>query len=343
MPSVLGLDLGEHTFRGVEIERNKKGVFLTHSGVYDNPKLSFDSEERSAEKEYIHAIKDFVKESGFTTTKVILSLNEKEIFMSVISVPQMNDKELKSSITFEAEQYIPLPLKDVNLSYQKLDIPSNDAGRINVQLVAAKKDVIQKYIQTVKEAKLTPVGVEPEAMSIARSLSEPENSSATLILHLGYKQSLIIIALKGYVVFTRTLSVGGDAMTRALEQSLNLDYIQAEEYKKVYGLNQDQAEGRIYNILKPMFDGITAEIGRSQVFFTTHHPGVSINKVLLSGGAALMPGLLLYMANNLSLEVELANPFAKLDFSKEVQNKKDWHIENGPQFTVPIGLALKEI
>ncbi len=342
MPSVLGLDLGQHTFRAVEIEVSKKGTFLNHYGVYDNQNIDFDGTDADSQKEYSHAIKEFIKDSGFSTPQVIISLEDKDIFMRVISVPQMSDKELSSSIMFEAEQYIPLPIKEVNLSYQVLDIPTNEPGRVSVQLVAARKDIIQKSISLVKEAKLTPVGIEPEALSIGRALGEASDASANIILHLGYRKSLIIVALKGFVVFNRTLSIGGDAMTRALSQALNLDYIQAEEYKKAYGLMQEQAEGRIYEVIKPMFDSINDEIGRAQVFFTTHHPGVTINKVLLSGGTALMPGLLLYMANNLSLEVELANPFKKVAFSKDLESKKEWLMENGPLFTAPVGLALKE-
>jgi type IV pilus assembly protein PilM len=272
----------------------------------------------------------------------VLALEEKDIFMRVINVPGMSDKELRSSITFEAEQYIPLPLEEVNLSYQKLEIPTSQKGKISVQLVAAKKDVIERYIKIVKEAKLIPVGVEPEALAIGRALTSKNDGEANLILHMGFQKSLIIITLKNSVVFTRTLSSGGDAMSRAIAQNLNLDYMQAEEYKKAYGLNQDQADGKIYEALKPMFESIISEIGRAQMFFTTHHPGVNINRVVLSGGTALMPGLLLFMANNLNVEVELANPFANMNFSKDIANKKDWHIQNGPLFAVPLGLALKE-
>jgi len=343
MPTVLGLDLGRHTFRAVEIERSKKGLMLIRSGIYDNPKINLEDPSKNALKEYSHAIRDFIHDSSFSTSKVVLALEEKEIFMRVINVPQMSDKELRSSITFEAEQYIPLPLKEVNLSYQKLDIPTSEKGRISVQLVAAKKAVIEKYIGIVKDAKLTPVGIEPEALAIGRALASDNNNEANLILHLGFHKSLIIITLKGFVVFTRTLSVGGDAMTRTIEQNLSLDYMQAEEYKKAYGLNEDQAEGKIYASLKPMFENIISEVGRAQVFFTTHHPNVNINRVVLSGGTALMPGILLFMANNLNLEVELANPFRDLEFSKDIENKKEWHVENGPLFAAPVGLALKEI
>jgi len=343
MPTVLGLDLGKHTFRAIEVDNSKKGITIERSGVYDNPKIDLDDASKDAGKEYSNAIRDFVHDSGFGTSKVILALEEKDIFMRVITVPSMNDKELRSSITFEAEQYIPLPLEDVNLSYQKLEIPTTQKGKISVQLVAAKKDVVERYIKIVKDGKLIPVGVEPEALAVGRALTSTDSSEANLILHMGYQKSLIVITLKGNVVFTRTLSTGGDAMTRAIAQNLNLDYMQAEEYKKAYGLNQDQADGKIYEALKPMFESIISEVGRAQMFFTTHHPGVNINRVVLSGGTALMPGLLLFMANNLNVEVELANPFSNVTFSKDVSNKKDWHIENGPLFAVPLGLALKEI
>ena len=343
MPSVLGLDLGRHTFRAVEIDKSKKGTILTRSGIYDNPKLNLDSIEKHAETEYSHAIRDFVRDSNFSTSKAVVALEEKDIFMRVINVPKMSDKELKSSISFEAEQYIPLPLKEVNLSYQKLELPSNQQGKVSVQLVAAKKTIVERYIHIVKDAKVTPIGVEPEALAVGRALSNKEDDTANVIIHFGYHKSLIVITLKGAVVFTRTLTSGGDAMTRALSQTLNLDYVQAEEYKKAYGLNADQAEGKIYDVLRPIFDSIVSEIGRAQVFFTTQHPGVNISKVLLSGGPALMPGLLLYMANSLSIEVELANPFKNITFSKEMEQKRDWHTENGPLFAVPVGLALKEL
>ena len=343
MPTVLGLDLGKHSFRAIEAEKTKKGVVVVRTGVYDNSKINLDDPSKDAIKEYSDAIRNFVHDAGFGTSKVILALEEKDIFMRVISVPIMSDKELRSSITFEAEQYIPLPLKDVNLSYQKLEIPTNKKGKISVQLVAAKKDVIDKYINIVKDAKLIPIGVEPEALSVGRALTTDTNNEANLILHAGYHKSIIIITLKGSVVFTRTLSIGGDAMTRTIEQNLHLDYMQAEEYKKAYGLNQDQADGKIFESLKPMFENIISEIGRAQMFFTTHHPGVNINRVVLSGGTALMPGLLLFMANNLNVEVELANPFRNIIFFKDIANKKDWHVENGPLFSVPVGLALKEM
>ena len=337
MPSVLGLDLGAYSFRAVEVDKSKKGNILLKSGAYENPKINDD-------KAYSEALKSFVAESGFGTSKTITALEEKDVFMRVIDLPEMSDKELKTSIMFEAEQYIPLRLDEVNFSNQKLDKTVEEKGKISVQLVAARKTLLEKYIQIIKSAHLTPLALEPEALSIARALSNKKSDpTASLILHMGHTKSLIIITYKESVVFVRTLSVGGISFTRAIEQSLGLEASQAEEYKKAYGLDKEQAEGKIYEVLQPVFKNILSEVRRAQVFFTSRHTNVTINKVTLSGGSALMPGLLLYMANNLDLEVELANPFRNLIFSKELESKKEWYVEQGPLFSVSVGLSLKDL
>lgn len=343
MPTVIGLDLGKHTFRGVEIDNTKKGTVIIKSSVYDNVDVELDENSGDSVKQFAAKISDFIKEASFSTSRVVIALEEKDVFMRVITVPKMNDKELRSSIAYEAEQYIPVPIKEVNLSYQRLELPASEQDKINVQLVAAKKSVIERYVSLVKIAKLTPVGIEPEALAISRALAELDNPMATLILHMGFEKSVIIISFKGALLFSRTLALGGDTLTKTIQQQMSLDYMQAEEYKKTYGLNADQAEGRIYEVLQPLFNNIIGEINRAQIFFTTHTPGVNINKVILSGGTALMPGLLLYMANNLSLEVELANPFKNCTFSKEASAKAEWYATQGPSFSAPVGLALKEV
>jgi type IV pilus assembly protein PilM len=116
---VIGLDLGKHTFRAVEIEKSRDKYTLLKFGTYENKKIDLDSESKDDMSHYSEAIKQFFAESGFSSREVVVSLPEKDIFMRVINVPKMSDKDLRNSIQYEAEQYIPLPFKEVNLSYQK--------------------------------------------------------------------------------------------------------------------------------------------------------------------------------------------------------------------------------
>jgi type IV pilus assembly protein PilM len=341
---IVGLDLGRHSFRAVELERDKGKNTLLKYGSYDNPRLNMESENKEDLLDYSAAVRDFFVETGFKTNNVVVSLPEQQVYMRIIKVPKMSDKDLKNSIQFEAEQYIPLPLKDVSLSYQKIDDDVMDKSKMNVELVAAKKTVLEKYVNILRGAKLVPKGIEPETLSLGRSLGDNEDHpSATVVLNVGYAQSLIIITYRGFVRFTRTLSVGGDTLTRAVAQGLSLDYLQAEEYKKVYGLDSTQAEGKIFNVLKPIFDNVILEVKRSKIFFTTHNPNISISRVVLSGGTALMPGLFFYMANNLDLEVELANPWKNIEFSEKVLSSKDSLFETGPLYSTAVGLSLKKV
>lgn len=341
---IIGLDLGKNNFRAVEMENNKGKITLLKYGIYENPKINIEGDNKEDLVNYANAVREFFSETGFTTQNVVTALPEHQVFMRVIKMPLMNDKDLDNSIRFEAEQYIPMPLKEVNLSHQKIDPDLDDKNKINVLLVAAKKSILEKYVEILRMAHLTPKGMEPEALSVGRILGDSEERpSASIIIDIGVSSSLIIITYRGYVRFTRSIPFGGDILTRSIQQSLGLDYNQAEEYKKAYGLDPNHAEGKIFNILKPMFDNVVMEVKRSKIFFTSHNPNVNINRVILCGGTALMPGILFYMATNLDSEVELANPWRNILISNKYESKKDYLYEHGPIFSTSVGLAMKEV
>jgi type IV pilus assembly protein PilM len=341
---ILGLDLGNQTFRAVEMEEQKQKIVLRKYASHVDPVLNLHSSSEKDHIKYGEALKVFVEESGFTTPNVVIPLPESDVFTRVVSVPQMNEKELKSSISYEAEQYIPIPIKDVNFDFQILDQDPTDKDKMNVLIVAARHSVLNKYVKILKTAGLKPKALEPESLAIGRILGDTINKpSATIILHIGATDSQIVVSYRGHVRFTRSVSVGGDDLTKAVEQALGFDYSQAEEYKKTYGLDTRQAEGKVAGAIKPVFDKILDEVKRSRVFYTTHNPNVIINRMIIAGGTALMPGLLFHVANNLDLEVELANPWRNIELVKSLQEQKNKIIEQGPLFVTAVGLALKEL
>jgi type IV pilus assembly protein PilM len=339
---VIGLDLGKHSFRAVELEEKRDKAVITHYGTFENPRLNLDSEKPESTELYASAIRDFFTEVGFSTSRVVLGLEENNIFMRTIKIPEMSEKDLSKSIRYEAEQNIPLPLDKVRLSYQKLDKDLQDKTKMNVQIVAAKKDILNSHVDLIKKANLTPVSIEPQTFAMSRALIEnPTSSAGTIILDVGFSNSFIVISYGGHVRFTRTLATGGDSITKSLQQDLGLDYMQAEEYKRTYGLNESHFNGKVYNVIKPVVDGIIVEIKRASIFFTNNNPGVNIKRVIIAGGTALMPEFLPYLAANLDLEVELANPLRNLEISSKLAQKKDTLIETAPLYSVATGLALK--
>lgn len=338
---IIGLDVGQRRFRAVELKKDKDFQVLTNYGHYEGSELSLNFASEDKIKEYAGAIRHFMAERNFSTSHAVVAIPEKDVFIRTIKTPLMNDKDLKNFIKLGAEEYIPLPLKNVTFDAQIID-KNLEKSEVNVLLVASKNEILNKYVSFLKMAGLTPRGMEPETLSIERVLGDnADRSEASIIVNIGFLATQIIVTYRGFVRFTRSLSVGGDALTKAVQKGLDLDYIQAEEYKKAYGLDESQVEGKVYNAIKPVFDNILLEIKRSKTYYTTHNPDVIINRVILSGGTALMPGLLLYIANKLDVEAELANPWRTIRISEKIKNNRQQLMDSGPLYSTAVGLALK--
>jgi len=339
---VVGLNLGKTSFRAAEMERHKDQIVLNKFGLYEGHGLNLSSESEEELNAYAAALANFFNEMAFTTPEVVIGLDENNVFMRVIKLPPMNDKELETSIRIEAEQYIPVPINDVNLSYQRLDADFVDKSKVNVQIVAARKTVLAKYINILRKAKLVPKAIEPETLALGRLFGDTKDSPVgTVILEMGFSATLIIVVYGGYVRFSRTVPVGGDALTKAIQQNLNLDFMQAEEYKKIYGMDPSQVDGKIYAAVKPIIDSLILEINRAGMFFTNHHPSATIKRIVLTGGTALMPGLLLHIASNMEYEVELANPIKTIELNPKIESSRTTLVQQGPIYSLSVGLGLK--
>jgi len=341
---VIGLNIGKRSFRAVELENKKDKLILNAFGTFNNPKITTDPSSPEDIKLIASALEEFISEAGFSTSDVVLSIDETHVFMRIIKLPIMSDKELRSSIKYEAEQYIPLPLDQINVSYQKLDQDFTEKGKMSVQIVAARKDTVDKYVEILRKAKLVPRAIEPETIALGRSLGDTQEApSGTMILEMGYSSSLIVVCYGGFVRFTRAIPIGGDVITKTIMQNLGLDQDQAEEYKKAYGLDDFQGEGKVSLVVKPIIDNLVLEVQRAAVFFTNHNPSANIKRVILSGGTALMPNLLSYVANKLDLEVILANPLNNIEISPKLEKQKQQLIEEAPLYSSAIGLALRRL
>ncbi len=342
--SVIGLNLGKSSIRAIELDSHDGSVIVNNFGAYDNPRLNLDSQEKTDIEGFTSSLSSFFSEVGFSTPNVVVGLHESNVFMRVIKLPIMSDHELKTSVKFEAEQYIPLPMDQVTLSYQKLDLDYVEKDKMNIQIVAAKKDVLDNYVTIIKKAGLVIKAIEPETLALGRVLGDTRESPlGTMILKIGFSGTLIEVVYGGFVRFTRAVAVGGESLTKTIQEGLGLEMEQAEEYKKAYGMDRYQGEGKVYEVLEPIVDSLILEIKRASVFFTKHNPSDIIKRVIITGGTALMPGLLTYIAGNLDTEVQVANPLVSMQISPKLDKKKSELIEQGPRYSTAVGLAMREI
>jgi type IV pilus assembly protein PilM len=341
MKSLLGIDIGSHSIKLIEMGKSGTGFTLLAAGNIPTPPKSLASTLEADQQALANTIKRLVKETGARSGMVCLALPESQVFTRVIDVPALSTRELASAISWEAEQYIPLPLDQVNIDYTVLrDAKETGLNTMEVLLVACPKTLLDKYLTSIEMSELVTVAVETEIIATARALSRSVAmvKNAALLVSLGAQTTDLAILRNGTMAFTRSISAGGEALSRALVAGLDFNSQQAEEFKRTYGLEQDKLQGKIVSAVKPIMDTIVGEMKRAIAFYGEKYKDETVDTILLSGGTAKLPGIVVYIAENLGIEAQVANPWVGI--------KRDTRFNildsEGPTFTVACGLSMRD-
>lgn len=337
----IGIDIGSFSIKAVVLSNKGKvpKLFSFGSIVAPQPGIASDTQlDLETEAKAIKNLLDSLKAPS--SSSVVVALPESKIFTRVITdLPFLSDEELISAIRYSAEEFVPLPVDQVNLYWQVI-VRSKQHNNTQVFVVASPKNTVNKYLKTLELANLRPIALETELIADARALvGNNPFAPTTLIVQLGATSSDFAVVSKGVILLTRSIATGGMALTRAICQYLSFEPGQAEEYKKAYGLLEDQLGGKIYQALKPLVDIIISEAGRMVQAFQIQNPQNHIKRIVLTGGGATLPGIVIYFANTLGLEVQEADPWQFIEKDNNIAPKL---LENGMHYTVAIGLALRQ-
>jgi len=347
---LFGLDIGTQTIKLVQLKKVNNQFQLIAFGSTPSVPRGLASDAESDLTQLAEVIKRLHQQAQVATKNVATALPEDKVFSQVISLPKLSEEELTDALKWEAEQYIPIPLDKVTLAHQIIgEVKEGVEEKIQVLLVAAPNNLVDKLTKTLKIAGLNPVSIETEVLAIARSLAGPE-SETFLIVDLGALATDIAILEKGQVIFTRSIPTAGEALTRAVVSGLGLEMTQAEEYKKAYGLDPKKLEGKLSETIAPVLEVIIKEIGQAIEFYRERVGNrieneaqgkvKMISRVILVGGTALLPEIVSFFAKRLGIETQIGDPLLKIIKDGLVAKipKNDL-----PFYTVALGLAMKEI
>jgi type IV pilus assembly protein PilM len=209
---------------------------------------------------------------------------------------------------------------------------------MQVLLIAAPLSLVEKHMSILAKANLKPLSMETENLAIVRALVD-RNSPTSLILSLGAFTTDICIAKSGVLVSTRSIATAGSSMTRAIAAELNFELAQAEEYKKTYGLLEDQLDGKVFAAIRPVFEIIVGEVKKSMTLYQSKFTDDLVKQVIVAGGGANLPGVAIYLTRALGLEVQIGDPW----FNLIKDNKLAQNAEARPVYTLATGLAKKEL
>jgi type IV pilus assembly protein PilM len=338
----IGLDLGSSYIKTVKLKESKGSYELEQFDIHPlPPELIVDGAIIDSLR-LADSIKEMIKKAALKTKDTVIAMSgHSSVIIKRISLPEMSEEELSESIKFEAEQYIPFDIEDVNLDFQILG-PKEEPGQMDVVLVAVKKDIINEYIAVVKEAGLSPIIVDIDSFALENMFGinyeiEPEKNIA--LLNIGASTINMSILKGGISVFTRDSSLGSNLHTEALQREFNISYENAEKLKRGEPVENISPESAA-PIIESASEEILSEIVRSFDYYRSTTVHEDISEVILSGGCALMGNFTAMIAEKTRVETRVAEPFRNIKIPKKFDTA---YIEQmGPMMAVAVGLALRK-
>ncbi|MEW6323207.1 MAG: type IV pilus assembly protein PilM [Acidobacteriota bacterium] len=342
---LVGLDIGSSSVKAIELRPAGKGFRVAAIGMEMVPPDSIVDGTIIDSGAVADAVRRVVSNKAFKARDVAASLSGNSVIVKKITLPVMTEQELSESIYWEAEQYIPFDIQDVNLDYEILDPGTGpeSQGSMEVLLVAAKKDKISDYTNVISQAGRSAMVVDVDAFALQNAYEVNygfDPGAVVVLLNAGASAININILAGSQSVFTRDVSMGGNAFTEAVQKELNLPFDAAEQLKLGY-----EVEGASYEdvrpVLKAMTDNVLLEVEKTFDFFKATASNDRIDRIMLSGGASRVEGFTEALGERFDTAVERFDPFRQIAF--DAKKLKVAPEDLAPFTAVAVGLALRRV
>jgi type IV pilus assembly protein PilM len=357
---IVGLDIGTSSVKVIELKPGAHQWHLTAMGMADIPKDSSDAKSPEEQRVVIvEAIKRAFEKSGIKTRKVATALSGDSVIIRYVKLPFATEEELKKTISREAEQHIPLSIDQVVLDFQILGEAQEDGQKkLDVLLVAAKVDVVDQHLLTLKAAGLTSAVIDVDAFALqnAYEINRLEATEETVaLINVGASLTTINILEGNNTRFTRDVMVAGNDFTKEIQKEFNLKFSEAEELKKSHGVismeeddfnlssasQKDDRVLRMSDVMTPILNKLLGEIRRSFDYYETQSRKKTVERVVLLGGSARLKNLNRFLASKLGIPVEHFGAFRNVEPGKNIDieqlPEKEFHMG------VCLGLALRQL
>lgn len=339
---VIGIDIGSSCVKLVQLKDNKGSLQLLNVGLLPLPPEAIVDNTLMDSSSIAAQINKLVASLGIKIKDVACSISGNSVIIRKIVLPAMPQEELEDQISWEAEQYIPFDINDVNMDFQILSPDINDPSKMNVLLVASKKDIINDYVAVFSEAGLQLSIVDVDSFAVQNAFEANHDYSSEDIIalvNIGASVMNINVIKDGITLFTRDVQMGGNLYTEEIQKQIGLSGVDAETAKLLVSESTDEP---LLNVILKVNETISQEIRRSLDFYNSTANDDRISRIFVSGGCSKVYNLIGTIAEKIGLPVERINPFAKLSY-----NEKDFDPEYlqeiGPFMAVPVGLAVRRV
>lgn len=340
----IGIDIGSSYIKIVQMKHTKKGSELALFDMLPIQTGLIVDGEISDKKRLVEFLKELLKKANISKGKAIIGLSgQSSVIIKRVTMPLMSEAELNLSIKYEAEQYIPLDIQALSLDFHIIGPKPGSDNQMEVLLVAVKKDLLNDYTDVLQQCGLETVVADVQQFALHNMYEFNYDVAKTrnvALVNVGASSSVINISQDGMPLFLRESDVGSNYHTEMLEKTFNLPRADAERLKKgfpIEGVSQQEAQ----SVINKASDEIYAEVYRSIEIFRSNVYNEQVNKIILSGGAALIKDFGFLMSQRLDMDVEIVDPFRKVIIPDKMNIA--YIKEVAPIAAVAVGLALRQV
>ncbi len=339
---LVGLDIGSHSIKLVELKQKGKSYELVSFGIQPLPPEAIVEGAIMDSSAVAEGIDVLFVNNNVKKSDVATSVSGGSVIVKKISLPAMSEDELAESIRWEAEQYIPFPIDEVNLDHKTLRGSVAEGGMMDIILVAVKKDMIGFYSNVITQAGKRPMVVDVDAFAMQNAFElnykgDVNPGDVIALINIGASLININIIQGDISLFTRDISTGGNLYTETIQRELNLSREHAETIKRgaaIEGLDPSAAS----SILQGVTEDLAVDVQRTFDFFKATSTEERIDRIMLAGGTSKITGIQQYFQTKFGAPTEIMNPFKNV---KLVNMDADYLHEVAPLATVAVGLALR--
>ncbi len=337
---VVGIDIGSHAIKVCQLKRTDKAYGVVNLGSATLPDDAVDDGTLNDPETVGKIIGDLFKSLKIKKKKIGFSISGYSVIVKKVNLAVMSEEELEEHIQAEAEQYIPFDIEDVYLDFQDLKTNEGDSERTDIMLVAAKKEIVDDYLEMFEGLNLKPVIVDVDGFALENTYeyNYPKDENVALV-DIGASKMNINIISKGISVVARDIVVGSRQLTEQIQAAFDLEFEEAEALKLGHTPAEEKQE-EIADIFSSTCTQWVLEIKKAIDLYQANHTDAPLSRLVLSGGGSKVSGLVDYLANETDLPVELFNPFGNMS----VNSKKidpDYLNSVGPEMAIATGIAIR--
>ncbi len=344
--TLLGLNIGSGYIKMVEFKDTGSVYTLKNFGLAGLPAdVIVDGTIMDAET-IITTLKNLAANLKIRKKRVCTSISGHAVIIKKVTLPQVDETTLEATIQQEATQHIPYDINDVNLDFQILGPNRDNQENIDIILVAVKKETINDYLMLVEEAGFIPVVLDVDTFALENAYEhnyeEEHASQVTALVDIGANLTSINIIYQGVTCFSRNITFGSRIITEQLQKNFTLNYDNAEILKLGTPVNERLKPAEVYHVINEALFSLINEIDKAIEFF--HNSSLvpeRVQKIVLSGGGSLTPGITREIQQTTGLDVELIDPFRNI-MIPEKNFDREYIQAIGPLAAVAAGLALRK-